>query len=107
MKTPEQIAEQVFDDLERDVYIDEDGRDKALITRAVLAAIEADRAQRAEKMSAQRLVDELLHAAKGVAYWEDHGTHGDGRLEQAKEDLKSKRRDVIREINRLRGGYAS
>ena len=55
----------------------------------------------AAKMSAQRLIDELIPAAKAVAYWQDHGTYADGNLEQAKEVLKTKRRDLIREINRL------
>lgn len=55
----------------------------------------------AAKMSAPRLVDELVHAAKSVAFWEDHGRRGDGNLKHAEEILKAKRRDLIREINRL------
>jgi hypothetical protein len=53
------------------------------------------------KTEMARLLDNYATAVATQKYWEDHGTHGDRRLETARKDARATRRELETAIQNL------
>lgn len=95
MKTPLEIAQQTLTDHAIQPQWQRSG---AQILGLIAEAVEADRAEfrnRPSPATAARAVDELIRCAASERFWQDNGTYGDDRLDQARKNLRRARAEVM------------
>lgn len=103
IRKPGEIAESVYSTIAESTLLDEDGRDKAIITQASTLAVRAYREDQAET------IDNLRSAVQLVSRWSfdvgvtDATTDSEARLRRAQQRASDALATAIKLIDSLRG----